>query len=139
MYVLTYESNNCPCGWVGKKPLIEINSAVFELLMRQILIYFGYHITYICTSKDFHFYFFFLDGNYRVFLTRVKSRKIPYSLKAVWFLCPWWPLPCRRSLGIWICCLRILYLELCRIWWMCEGVMITIMKVFNMMWKRACW
>ena len=51
--------------------------------MRQILIYFGYHITYICTSKDFHFYFFFLDGNYRVFLTRVKSRKIPYSLKAV--------------------------------------------------------
>ena len=51
--------------------------------MRQFLIYFGYYSTYICSSEDFHFYFFFLDGNYRVLLTRAKSQKNPYNLNPV--------------------------------------------------------
>ena len=78
-----YESNNCPCGRVGKKPLIRLNSPGFELLMRQILIYFDSRFTCIRTSKVFHFYFIFLDGNYRVLLTRAKSQKNPYNLNPV--------------------------------------------------------
>ena len=83
MFVYQYESNNCPCGPVGKNPLIPDDSPWFELLMRRMLIYFVTFFTYIRTSKDFHFYLFFLDGNYRVFFTSQNTRKIPYSLNAV--------------------------------------------------------
>ena len=51
--------------------------------MRRILIYFDFHFTFIRTSKDFHLFLFFLDGNYRVFLTRVKYPKIPYNRNPV--------------------------------------------------------
>ena len=83
MFVCQYESNNCPCGTVGKNPLIPDDSPWFELLMRRMLIYFVTFFTYIRTSKDFHFYLFFLDGNYRVFFTSQNTRKIPYSLNPV--------------------------------------------------------
>ena len=83
MFVCQYESNNCPCGPVGKNPLIPDDSPWFELLMRRMLIYFVTFFTYIRTSKVFHFYLFFLDGNYRVFFTSQNTRKIPYSLNPV--------------------------------------------------------
>jgi hypothetical protein len=51
--------------------------------MRQILIYFDSRFTCIRTSKVFHFYLFFLDGNYRVLLTRAKYHKIPYNRNPV--------------------------------------------------------
>ena len=83
MFACQYESNNCPCGPVGKNPLIPDDSPWFELLMRRMLICFVTFFTYIRTSKDFHFYLFFLDGNYRVFFTSQNTRKIPYSLNPV--------------------------------------------------------
>ena len=51
--------------------------------MGRILIYFDCHFTCIRTSKVFHFYLFFLDGNYRVLLTRAKSQKNPYNRNPV--------------------------------------------------------
>ena len=51
--------------------------------MRQILIYFVIVFVSKALPKVFHFYLFFLDGNYRVFLTRVKYRKNPYNLNPV--------------------------------------------------------
>jgi hypothetical protein len=74
---------NYSCGVDGKKPLVWLNSPGVELLMRQILIYFDILFTCIRTSKVFHFYFIFLDGNYRVLLTRAKSQKNPYNLNPV--------------------------------------------------------
>ena len=74
---------NYSCGSVGKKSLIWLNSPGFELLMRQILIYFDSLFTCTCTSKVFHFYFIFLDGNYRVLLTRAKLQKNPYNRNPV--------------------------------------------------------
>ena len=61
----------------GSVTHVRLDSPGFELLMRQILIYFENFFTYIRTSKDFHFYLFFLDGNYRVLLTRVKYAQKP--------------------------------------------------------------
>ena len=78
-----HESNNWPCGRVGKNLLIWLDVPGFKLPMRQILIYFDSLFTFIRTSKVFHFYFIFLDGNYRVLLTRVKYCKIPYNLNPV--------------------------------------------------------
>jgi hypothetical protein len=51
--------------------------------MRRILIYFDSRFTCIRTSKVFHLYFIFLDGNYGVLLTRAKSQKNPYNRNPV--------------------------------------------------------